>query len=331
MRPPDLPAVFTRTDALKLGLSDYRLRGLVRSGVVVRIRNGLYEMAAPVAPPQRAARAVLLARAALSMRGPGFVASHVTAAAALGLPLPLGPLDTVHLTDLDRRVARTRRCAGLWIHDADSYDTDVEIVDDLLVTSVARTVADCLRVFRAETSVPIADAALHLRLVTAEEVTAELAMQCHWNGRALRADVAAPLVDGRRESWLESFAAVKFDQWEIEPPTPQLIILDADQTFVARADAGWEGDAVVIEIDGKAKYALPNKGVVDPVGAWEEEKDRFDRVGDLGLERVRFGLHHLLHESELVRRRVRERRHVGSASRFTGSFRLLPDEGLRLI
>ncbi|WP_295700038.1 type IV toxin-antitoxin system AbiEi family antitoxin domain-containing protein [Lapillicoccus sp.] len=330
MEHPELPPVFTRVDALTLGLSDYRLRGLVRSGTVRRVRNGLYELATPVAPRQRAAHALLSARAALSMRGPGYVVSHLTAAAALGLPLPLGPVDTIHLTDLERRVARTRRRRGLWIHHADSYDTDVDIVSELLVTTVSRTVADCLRMFRAEVSVPIADAALHLRLATPDDITAELAMQCHWKGRAMRADVAAPLVDGRRESWLESFAAVKFDDWEIDPPTPQLIILDARKTFVARADAGWEDEGTVLEIDGKTKYALPKDGVVDAASAWEAEKDRFDRVGDLGLERVRFGLHHLLHESELIRRRVRERRQVGSASRFTGSFRLLPDEGLRL-
>lgn len=184
--------------------------------------------------------------------------------------------------------------------------------------------------FPADVSVPIADAALHLRPATAEQIIGSLAMQCHGNGRALRADFAAPLVDGRRESWLESFAAVMFDVWRIDPPTPQLVVLDARKEFVTRTDAGWASDGTVVELDGRAKYALPRGGIVSPETTWEAEKERYDRLGNLGLERVRFGLHHLLNQGALVRRRVSERRGVGSASRFTGSFLELSDDGLRL-
>lgn len=154
-------------------------------------------------------------------------------------------------------------------------------------------------------------------------------MQCHWFGRAKHADEATPLVDGRRESWLESYAAVVFHEWGIDPPTPQLIVLDARSNFVARTDAGWQEDATVIELDGTSKYRLPVAGEgPDPRARWEEEKERYDQVGNLGLERVRFGLTHLREQPELVRQRIRDRRAAGSFQRFTGTFRELPDSGL---
>ncbi len=89
----------------------------------------------------------------------------------------------------------------------------------LLTTTASRTVADCVRHFPPRTGVPIADAALHRRLTTPDEVQAQLDMQCHWTGRAQFADAALPLVDGRRESWLESYAAVLFSEWDIDRPT----------------------------------------------------------------------------------------------------------------
>ena len=135
--------------------------------------------------------------------------------------------------------------------------------------------------------------------MTGQEVWDEIAVQCHWTGRVLRTDVALPIVDGRRESWLESYAAVLFDEWGIDPPTPQLVVRDSTGAFVARVDAGWEDDATVLELDGRQKYLLPqavsdDTPSVDPHAAFTAEKARYDALGNLGLERVRFGLTDLL-------------------------------------
>jgi hypothetical protein len=325
----ELPLSFTRRQAIAAGVSDVRLATLVKNGELIRVRRGVFARGVEVAPEARAVRHVDLVRAALdSRRGPHMV-SHLSAVAAYALPLPLARVDTVHLTALSPR-ARTTRRAGLWVHHANSYDNETRELDGLVLSSPARTVADCLRDFGPRVSVPIADAALHRRLVSRKELLAEMAMQCHWPGRS-RADVAASLVDGRRETWLESYAFVRLAEWDVVLPEPQVKVFDEVDHFVARTDGAWVEDATVLELDGKAKYHLPREGVVDPEAVWEAEKDRYDRIGNLGVERVRFGLTDLLRHEARVRRAITTRRRCGSLARFSGSFRIPPSSGLTLL
>ncbi len=276
------------------------------------------------ATEQRAARHTC-APAPRSATTAGFVASHLTAAAIHGLPLPLGPTGPVHLTAVDA-TQRSRQAPGVTVHHSDSALAEVSVVDGVVVTTVARTVADCLRCWGARVSVPIADAALHGGRVTAQEIEDELGRQRRWQGRP-RALRSLLLVDGRRESWLESYAYVRFDEWGIDLPEPQVWVEDSTGAVLGRVDGGWLDDATVLELDGKTKY-----GTLDTVGlpsSWLAEKDRYDRMGNLGLERVRFGLGDLLGRPEAVCRTVHQRRAVGSRHRFTGSFRLTDPTGLR--
>lgn len=302
---------------------------MVSRGDVVRVRRGVFSRSELAEPEQRTARHLQLARAALETYRSGYALSHLSAVAAYGLPLPLGPADVVHLTDVSAR-ARTRRQQGLWVHHSDSYTTEVRLVDGVVATSPARTVADCLRLWGPRVSVPIADAALHRRLVTRDDLLGELAMQCHWPGRS-RVDRAVRLVDGRRESWLESYAFVRFAEWGVSLPTPQVDVLDHAGYLVARTDGCWVEDATVVELDGTAKYLRQNDGPVDPNAVWQAEKARYDRLGNLGLERVRFGLGDLLHREAMVKQLIQDRRSCGSLSRFTGSLRIPSPSGLTLL
>jgi len=325
----ELPLSFTRRQAIAAGVSDVRLATMVKNGDLIRVRRGVFTRVAEAASEARASQHLDLVRAALDSRREPHMVSHLSAVAVYGLPLPLGGVDTVHLTALSPW-ARTTRRSGLWVHHANSYDNETCELNGLVLSSLARTVADCLRDFSPRVSVPIADAALHRRLVTRDEVLAEMAMQCHWPGRS-RADVAAPLVDGRRESWLESYAFVRFAEWGISLPHPQVEVFDETGHFVARTDGAWIEDATVLELDGMAKYQMPTNGMVDPDAVWEGEKARYDRLGNLGLERVRFGLTDLRRNEVQVRRAVRARRGCGSLTRFSGSFRIRSSSGLTLL
>jgi hypothetical protein len=320
MKSVDLPYAFTRRQALAVGLSDFRLQRLVRRGELVRLRPGVFVSSAPPAPELRAEGHLALAVAALNTHRDRFALSHLSAAAAHGLPLPLGPLDTVHLLDVSPS-AKSRRAPGLWVHSSDSYLVDLAATEGAPLTSAVRTVADCLRAFGPRVSVPIADAALHRGLVTRAALLAEMAMQCHWPGRT-QADAAAPLVDGRRETWLESYAFVRLAEWGLTVPQAQVEVFDEYGDFVARTDGAWVEQATVLELDGKSKYRLVRNGSVDPQAAWEQEKARYDRVGNLGVERVRFGLTDLLRHGDRVRSSIRHRRACGSLARFTGHFRI---------
>lgn len=326
MRAPDLPSVFSRAQALSLGVGDERLAGLVRRGEIGRLRPGVYATCspAPVATTDRAARHVICASAALSHHASGFVASHLTAAAVHGLPLPLGPMGLVQLTAVEA-TQRSRSASGVVVHHGDSTPTDVVVVGDLPVTSAARTVADCLRSYGALISVPIADAALQQGLTTPPEIEEQLERQRRWRGRP-RALRHLPLIDGRRESWLESYAFVLFDTWGLEAPEPQVWVDDLDGRPVGRVDGAWLEDATVLELDGRTKYRMADDELPHP---WLAEKARYDRMGNLGLPRVRLTLDDLLRGRAWVGRTVLTRRSAGSIEGFSGTFRLTASTGLR--
>ncbi|GAA1892048.1 type IV toxin-antitoxin system AbiEi family antitoxin domain-containing protein [Lapillicoccus jejuensis] len=331
MHLPELPTCFTTADALKAGLTEARLTRAVARGRLVRVRRGVYRLPGQSAPHERGTHHVALLGAVLADRDDTVAASHLSAAAVWGLPLPLGGVHEVHLLRL-RGADRTRVTTGrVRVHHADSVEPSLDSVAGVLVTSAARTVADCLVSFPPRVSVPVADAALHRGLTRPGQVADVLSEMRHWTGRRRFAAVSVPLVDGRRESWLESYAAVLFDEWGLDPAVPQLVVVDAEGRFVARVDGGWPGQATVLELDGKAKYALPGTdGAVQPERRWDEEKARYDRLGNLGLERVRFGLDDLLHRGGGVRSEVTARRRTGSAVRFTGCFQEVPSLRLPL-
>jgi hypothetical protein len=331
VRTPDLPAVFSRSQARAFGVGDVRLAGLVRRGEIQRARPGVYARsgAVPPTPEDRAGFHLLCARAALTHHQSGFVASHLPAAAAHGLPLPPGGPGRVHVTAVDA-YQRSRAAPGVRVHHADCSPTDITEVDGLIVTTVARTVADCLRHWPAWTSVPIADAALHRRLITPEALVEQLDRQRHWIGRPRALD-ALRLVDGRRESWLESYAFVSFDDWGIELPEPQVWVDDADGQPLGRVDGAWLEDGAVVEVDGAAKYLIPVGDSPDPWTRWRMEKGRYDSMGNLGLERVRLTYEDLRFHPVQSRRVIHQRRSAGSRRRFPGSFRCTDPSGLRCL
>lgn len=167
------------------------------------------------------------------------------------------------------------------------------------VTSPARTVADCLRHLPPRVSVPIADAAA-AQGVDPASVGRILDWQERWpyvdRGRR-----SAELIDGRRESWLETQSAIAHHELGLAAATPQMVLLDERGRAVARVDFLWPEQAVVGEADGWDKYRVAEaeaeaeadaqaaeRGLVS-LDALKREKDREDRIRDLGYQVVRWG------------------------------------------
>jgi hypothetical protein len=107
--------------------------------------------------------------------------------------------------------------------------SEIVSVRGLPVTTPARTVADRLHHLAALDGVPIADAALHRGLVTLDGVLDVLKRQVNWPYAGIAA-MSLPLVDGRRESPLESRSAVVMHRYELPPPEPQVTIYDLERT-----------------------------------------------------------------------------------------------------
>jgi len=347
---PTLPLIFTRDEALAAGMSRHQIAHRVRTRSWRPLRRTVYiqenRYAALTSREQHMTAVVATLMARLDRGATGHlgdvVASHLSAALAFGWVLPLGGTDPVTLTNgnLD---APTRRTPSLTVQVASLTSADVSTrnVDiagtrwEIRATSRARTVADNLRHLSNAEGVALADSALRQARVSYEQITAVLGRQSGWPyaGNAVR---ALPLVDPRRESWLESYSFVRLYQLGLVMPEPQVSLFDARGRFVGRVDGWLPEDAVALEPDGREKYLLGRQSLsadVDVAGdellervgrRIFEEKERRDRIVDLGAELTRWGTREIVRSPGAVLARITAAQHRGEASRFTGRTAYLP-------
>jgi hypothetical protein len=111
----------------------------------------------------------------------------------------------------------------------------------------------------------------------------------------------AALVDGRRESALESWSALAFDDLELPMPVWQVDVHDGD-VFVGRVDGGWPG-GLVGEADGRSKYLLAaaERGGADAerlADVLADERRREARLRRAGLRVVRWGARDVLRRTD---------------------------------
>jgi hypothetical protein len=331
---PPLPEVFGRAEALAVGLTRNQIETRLRRGEWIALRRGVFcrrETFESTAPNKRH---VLHAAASRRARpSADLVESHLTAAAHWGLPMPLDGTPRGSLTD-GCLAHPTRADGGSVIQVATLWPGDIRERGAAPVTAPARTIADCLRHYDAEVSVPIADAGLHAGLAGMAEVSRMLGRQANWPYSA-RAAASLPLVDGRREGWLESISVVRLWRLGVEPAEPQVEVFDDSGTFVARVDSLWRSQATVGEADGSAKYSLadwPDLAATDPEDLADahieaarrvvrREKAREDALRATGLEVVRWGTAEIIRAAPTVARRIQLARSRGDVRRFTGTLR----------
>jgi len=286
--------------------------------------------------------------ATLMARPDGGVISHLSAAVAFGWALPLAGTGPVTLTDgnLDAPTRRTHlrgREEDLTVQVASLPTSDVGTCSvgaagtrwEVRTTSRARTVADSLRHLPNADGVALADSALRQASVSYEQIAAVLNRQACWP-YAEHARRALPLVDPRRESWLESFSFVILHQMGLVMPEPQVSLFDAQGRFVGRVDGWLEDEAVALESDGRAKYfpdEQPPSADVDLAvdelleGARRriiKEKERHDRIVDLGAELARWGTREIVRSPDEIFARIAAARRRGDAGRFRGRTAYLP-------
>lgn len=225
--------------------------------------------------------------AAALLRVPGAVLSHESAARCLGVELAV-----------DRAVCRLTvprnrsgvRLPGWEVRRAPLSEAEVlTLPDGLLVTCVARTVADLACVLPLAHAVAAGDSALRKRLVGLALLADVL--------RAGRGPTAPPkravaaLLDARSGSVLESLLRVLLAEAGLPPPRTQFQIR-ADGLLVARADFCWPEARLVVEADGFAFHS--------DRAAYRRDRERLNQLESLGWRVLRFSWEDVVHRPDYV-------------------------------
>jgi very-short-patch-repair endonuclease len=281
------PVIVRPAELRRRGVTDKEARRLCRA--LQRLTYESYADLGGLSPEE-----VHLVRArAIVQRRPTAVASHVTAAVALGLPVPRSALDRIHLNPADGVRGNVRSRADFWMHPRVVPADEVYRVNGLAVTSPLRTVLECPRVTSLDWSVATADAALHQGLITPEQLQVAGAAVRGVRG-AQRSRQAAVLASPLAESPGESLARMRMLRlgWA---PAEQVVLAGVGGR--PRVDFVVE-DCLVVEFDGAGKYELNG----DPARAHFAEKERNDRITEAGYEIIHIIWDQLWDEAELGRR-----------------------------
>ena len=292
-------AVGSAADWRVAGLSERRLRSLVSSGQLVRIRHGAYATSDVLAeaetdPGLRHALDVAAVRAARARRG---VASHDSAAQLYGLGLLNTPANgTVTMTVPPATRAGAYTSPGVITHAAELPDAHVTRLYGVPVTTAARTVIDIARTSTFAEGVVVADSALQERHTSKTELRRMLTRCERWPGIGQARNVV-DFADGLAESVLESCARITFRDQGLPPPELQVHIAGRDGRLIARVDFFWRRCHTIAEADGLAKYESGGKAIA------ELKRDRLLR--EAGYEVVHFTWQELFGDPALVAGRIR--------------------------
>jgi hypothetical protein len=215
---------------------------LVRVGPNAFVRAADWDAAGP------RTRYVTRVHARLARLGEPATASHLSAAALLGLPSLRGWPDEVHVT-----VPRSRyrsRTTGLVLHTRPLQPTESVRSGSALVTTVPRTVVDVALTGDVRAAVALADSALRTGTTMPD---LRRALDIHPTARGRRAaELVFDLADGRSGSPAESFARVVFRELGLPEPVPQQEFVVGGRPIVV--DFWFPEQGVVVEVDGRAKY-----------------------------------------------------------------------------
>jgi hypothetical protein len=288
------------------GITPPLLRSLVRSGDLIRLRQGVYatRRAADWADGDPVRAHVLRVMAAKATAGRDAVASYHSAALLHHLSLLTAPpTGTVTLT-LPRKWNRAKP-ADVVFHASELPKEHVTRLYNLPLTTVARTVADLARTLPFTDAVVVADSALNQEKATKPELLQALDQQGKgWPG-VRQARRAIEFADERAESPLESAARVVFAEAGLEPPELQVTIHGErererehqHEPFSALVDFFWRERKVIAEADGLVTYN-DRKDLLN-------ERERDHQLREAGYVVVHFTGKELFQTPEAVVARIR--------------------------
>jgi hypothetical protein len=309
---PRLSRIWLRKELVDDGFSDREIARLVADGTLHRLRHGAYVSGDAWRRCDEVGRHALRARAVVRQARADVVLSHVSALGEWDVAQWDLPLDDVHITREDQKAGRQE--AGVHQHLGELRPEDVVDRHGLLVTSVPRTLLDCVSLVDVEHGLAIVNDALHRKLTTMEELNNCVEFMGRWPG-SLRHRVVLKLADKRIESIGESRFWHLCWRQGVVMPAPQYEITDDYGRVVAVVDFAWPELRTFVEFDGKVKYSVPDRDGEDVVDVVTREKKREDLIRELtGWRCVRVvwaDLYQPEHTAQRLRRAFRQATEVG--------------------
>ena len=212
----------------------------LRSAAWVRLGRDVYA-------DSRVDRDHQLACRAVAVRVPSYVAFAGPSAAFLhGVAHAADFCDPVHVVVASDAPLESSR--GLMVHDVALAHGDIDVVDDLLLTSPTRTAWDLACWLEPVRSVPILDGMLAQGIVSAEALDRYVSAKRPRRGRR-SVEQAISLADARAQSPQESRLRVLLVQAGLPKPEAQHPISIGPLTL--HPDLAWPEFKVAVEYDGR--------------------------------------------------------------------------------
>ncbi|WP_150308132.1 hypothetical protein [Planctomonas psychrotolerans] len=266
-----------RENLLRLGVTDRRIEQNLAAGKLVRVAPGVYEIESVWRASSSDEQQRTRIRAVASGRV-DFTVCRMSAAAMYRIPSLGGWPARVSCLDPSAQGGSSE--PGILLHRG-PVDRTTRIIDDVVVTGLARTLVDIAAHTSFLTGVIATDHALRYLGIAKRELYEELTRVNPRYGRRLAARVIDFAVD---RSWnvFESLSRVRM--YELGFASPELQVDFADRRgFIGSADFYWPEVRTIGESDGLAKYSRAEwVGDRVPADVVVAEKIREDRMRALG-------------------------------------------------
>ncbi|CCI51774.1 DUF559 domain-containing protein [Nostocoides jenkinsii] len=280
----DEHGLLTARRALESGVTDRCLQRLTRGGLLVHLFRGVYLLGSRRVLTAEGFHAQLMRGARLLFADAVFTSSSAVVGhgvevygASLAQPIIRRPVDRGQ----GPRGMVVRRQASAWVDTA--YGPCVPLATALVEVAINRGV---------QAGMVTAELALASGKVSRAEFGAAIEAVALWP-HSSRAKAVGRLVRGQCESVAEArtLFLLLVNGVEVEC---QVEICDPDGRFVARVDFLVTGTKLVVEFDGKVKYASG-----DPEVLWREKR-REDALRALGYDVVRLTWADLEHSAQAM-------------------------------
>lgn len=243
--------ILLRRDAIAAGVDDNALQRAVNSGTLIRVRQGVYVLAAIWAQTGPVGQHGLLLQGVRLLYNDRVAASHISACLEQGGPNWGLDLSKVHLTNLD---GKGDRSAAKVVHHRGACIA-ADITRDALgwITSPARTALDTACIVRQEAGVAVVDWYIQKGLATFQDMVATHERMREWPGTLGLHRILA-LADGKAESVGETRTRLVLSAQGLPPPIAQFEICHPSGRLAGRVDFAWPAFKLMLEFDGAIKY-----------------------------------------------------------------------------